>query len=331
MLPGTSPAVPVPGAAGGGVPSFGFLLRLNGRHDPARQYRDGLEVFAAAERAGLDSGWITSHHFAAPQGTIASPLLYLTAAAARTTRLRLGAAVVVLTLEDPIRVAEDAALLDSLSGGRLELGLGRGLEDWPFAAFGIDYDDRRAIYTRSLERLRAVLGGTELPGGRRLHPPAPTVADRIWEPAVDIADGERIGASGAGLLASRSKRLAPAAAEAAQRDLVDAYREAARRAGHRPRVALSRTVYVGATEASARAEFDGGLPPGPVDASQAVVGGPAEVADRLRADPLLSGADHLLVQAIPAKLPLEHWRRSLELVGREVGPALARSARAVSR
>src|SRR5262249_44353475 len=104
-------------------PTFrlGMFTRLVDDVPPAELYARALELFTAAEELGYDTGWVAQHH-AHRDGGLPSPLVFLTAAAARTRRLGLGTGIITLPLEDPLRTAEDAAVLDTLSGGRLQLG-----------------------------------------------------------------------------------------------------------------------------------------------------------------------------------------------------------------
>jgi alkanesulfonate monooxygenase SsuD/methylene tetrahydromethanopterin reductase-like flavin-dependent oxidoreductase (luciferase family) len=107
---------------------LGFLTHLHGAGEPRQLFRDYVELFVAGEELGFDSGWVAQHHFDASAGGLPSPFPFLAAVAERTSRIRLGTAVVTLPLEDPIRVAEDAAVLDALSCGRVELGVGSGTD-----------------------------------------------------------------------------------------------------------------------------------------------------------------------------------------------------------
>lgn len=128
-------------------------------HDPdtGESIREVHETAIAqaveADRLGYEALWLAEHHFV-PMSTVPNPAVLLAAIAARTTRLRLGPATCVLPLHDPIQVAEDYALLDELSNGRLNLGVGSGARADEFAPFGVDFEDRRALYERSLEDLR---------------------------------------------------------------------------------------------------------------------------------------------------------------------------------
>src|SRR5919201_5317646 len=95
---------------------LGFFTRLVDDAPPAEVYARALAMFERAERLGYDAGWVAQHH-AHREGGLPSPLIFLTAAAARTKRLRLVTGIITLPLESPLRLAEDAAVLDALSGG----------------------------------------------------------------------------------------------------------------------------------------------------------------------------------------------------------------------
>ena len=105
---------------------FGFFSRILDDVSPADRYRLATEQIVLAERLGLESAWVAQHHFHAGEGGLPSPFVFLASAAAATSRIRLGTGIVTLPLELPIRVAEDAAVCDLLSGGRLEAGGGAG-------------------------------------------------------------------------------------------------------------------------------------------------------------------------------------------------------------
>jgi alkanesulfonate monooxygenase SsuD/methylene tetrahydromethanopterin reductase-like flavin-dependent oxidoreductase (luciferase family) len=127
--------------------------------------------------------------------------VFLAAVAERTKRVRLGTAVVTLPLEDPLRVVEDAAVLDALSGGRLELGVGSGSGPETFAAFGSRREDNSA----AVAALRAALSGEPLGGTElRLQPAAPGLAGRLWQASFSQNGASYVGGTGSRLLLNRA-------------------------------------------------------------------------------------------------------------------------------
>ncbi|MCX5071328.1 LLM class flavin-dependent oxidoreductase [Streptomyces sp. NBC_00513] len=114
---------------------LGFLTHVQGRgDDPRRSYRNAQELFVAADELGFDVGWVAQHHVSQGGGGLSSPWTFLAHAAARTRRIRLGTAVTVLPLEDPVRLAEDVSTVDALSDGRVEIGVGSGSDEVEYAA-----------------------------------------------------------------------------------------------------------------------------------------------------------------------------------------------------
>jgi alkanesulfonate monooxygenase SsuD/methylene tetrahydromethanopterin reductase-like flavin-dependent oxidoreductase (luciferase family) len=105
---------------------LGFFTRLLDLADPAERYRLATAQIVHAERCGFDSAWVAQHHFHEDEGGLPRPLVFLAQVAAQTSRIRLGTAIVTLPLELPIRVAEDAAVLELMCGGRLEAGVSPG-------------------------------------------------------------------------------------------------------------------------------------------------------------------------------------------------------------
>jgi hypothetical protein len=105
---------------------LGFFTRLLDQADAAERYRLATAQIIHAERCGYDSAWVAQHHFHEDEGGLPAPFVFLSHVAARTTRIRLGTGIVTLPLELPVRVAEDAAVLDLMCGGRLEVGIGPG-------------------------------------------------------------------------------------------------------------------------------------------------------------------------------------------------------------
>ena len=120
----------------------------------ASVHATALEHAVLADRLGFEALWLAEHHFQT-LGTAPNPAVLLAAIAQRTERLRLGPAVAVLPLRDPIHVAEDYALVDLLSGGRLNMGVGTGSQPLEFDGFGLDFERRRELFDEGLAALRA--------------------------------------------------------------------------------------------------------------------------------------------------------------------------------
>jgi natural product biosynthesis luciferase-like monooxygenase protein len=223
-----------------------------------------VEIMQAAEEFGFDSVWPAEHHFT-EYGFCASPALMLAAVARTTRRIRLGTGVVVLPFNHPLRVAEDYAMLDLLSGGRVELGVGRGYQPVEFAGFGVDPAHRRELFDEALEVIR--LAWTEdrvnFEGKhyrfrdvevrpkplQKPHPP-------MWMAALSEESYTKAGRLGMNLLCSPvfGGSLIDARAR------IDRYRNELSRHGHDPErheVGALVMVYVGKTQEEARKEFAG--------------------------------------------------------------------------
>jgi len=109
-----------------------------------------LTLMKAAEALGFDSVWPAEHHFS-EYGYCASPALSLAAIASETKTLRLGTGIVVLPLNHPLRVAEDYALLDLMSDGRVDLGVGRGYQPSEFSRYGVEQTDTRKMFDEAIQ------------------------------------------------------------------------------------------------------------------------------------------------------------------------------------
>ena len=123
-----------------------------------RLFEEVLEQMELADQLGLDGYWIAEHHFH-EYGACPSPAVFLAAAAQRTRRLRLGVAVSVLPFTHPLRLAEDWAVLDHLSRGRLNLGVGSGYLQHEFDGFGIDPAEKRSMFDEALIVMRLAWTG----------------------------------------------------------------------------------------------------------------------------------------------------------------------------
>ncbi len=122
-----------------------------------RFYADTLTLIEQAEAWGIDSVWFSEHHLF-EDGYLPQPLTMAAAAAARTTRVRLGTAILVAPFRRAIQIAEEAAIVDLVSGGRLDLGLGAGYVNWEFEQFGADSSRRYGTTDQIVRDLREMLG-----------------------------------------------------------------------------------------------------------------------------------------------------------------------------
>jgi alkanesulfonate monooxygenase SsuD/methylene tetrahydromethanopterin reductase-like flavin-dependent oxidoreductase (luciferase family) len=109
-----------------------------------------LDFAVAAEAAGIGHYHVTEHH-GTPLSVCPAPNLFLAALSQRTTRLRIGALVYVLPAHEPLRLAEEIAVLDQLSHGRLDVGVGSGVSPYELAYFGVDAGQARARYAETLD------------------------------------------------------------------------------------------------------------------------------------------------------------------------------------
>jgi putative FMN-dependent luciferase-like monooxygenase len=328
---------------------LGFFSRLLDDAPAAERYRLVAAQIAHAEAFGFDSAWVAQHHFHAHEGGLPSPFVFLSYVASRTRRIRLGTGIVTLPLENAVRVAEDAIVLDLLSGGRLDVGVGTGGTPESFAAFGLDGNDRSALFARQLDAVRAAWAGQPLAGGDTLYPAASQLLDRIWQATFSVSGGTRAGLAGDGLMLSRTQPRPVDALHATladiQNPIVDAYL-AALPAGRAPRIVGSRSVFVADTRQEARRLADIGLrrsaarfaasgqagladragPDATLDqliaAYDVHVGSPEDVIASLRADSTLARVTDLVCQVHSVDPPHAAILRSIELTATVVAPAL---------
>ncbi len=190
---------------------------LRWRRPWADLYAAALDRVAVAEDLGIGSVWLTEHHFV-EDGYLPQPMTFAAAIATRTRRVRIGSAVLLATLRAAVDIAEQSAIVDILSGGRLELGLGAGYVAQEFAAFGSDISDRYPTLERRAREVRELWD-------QRVTTPPP-LQDRL-----PIWIGGR-GPRAAGIAARLGEGLLCLAP-----DVVTVYLDAVDRAGHGPEVA----------------------------------------------------------------------------------------------
>jgi len=327
---------------------LGFLLHLDRDVPPAQAFREAVDLFVAAEALGYDSGWVIHRHFRQGNEHVSAPLVVLASIAQHTSRIRLGTGVLVLPLEDPLKVAEDAATLDEISGGRLELGVGSGPFAGAWAAFGKNLADRHRIFEDSVDRLHQILDGSALNDvGEVLHPPGARVRRRLWQapssdPTQSRRAAERVASAGDGLQLSRATAWQGGTVESAQirqAESISAYLDAWADPLTPPRVQVSRAVYPhpDATEAVRRVtpgvrrwqSWSTHGDPRRTDTVEeylatdhALVGPSAGLADELAADPALRSVTDLLVSFVPGVPDHAEHLRLLEESARDLAPRL---------
>jgi probable LLM family oxidoreductase len=319
---------------------------LAGATSPEQRMRDLLEEVELADQLGLDVFAIGEHH--RPDFLVSSPAVVLAAAAARTQRIRLASAVTVLSSDDPVRVFQQFAEVDLLSGGRAEIMAGRGSFTESFPLFGYDLDDYDELYAEKLELLLQIRERERVTWSGRYR--APLNDAGVWpRPVQDplpvwVAVGGtpqsvvRAGMLGLPLtlaiIGGRPDRFVP---------LVELYREAASRAQDSAHIAVAINThgFVAATSAQADSAFaapylammnrigrERGWPPSGRDAYEALrsshgalaVGAPEQVAEKLLYEHELFGHQRYIAQMSVGAVAHRDVLRSMELFGTEVAP-----------
>ncbi|WP_161987441.1 LLM class flavin-dependent oxidoreductase [Prescottella subtropica] len=259
---------------------WGVLSHVDTDPRPGVAIEQTIRLARVAEDLGFDSFWIAQHRFGDQRGVMPSPLVLLAALARETDRIELGTASIAAAFEDPRRLVEDAAVVDALTSGRLQLGLGSGSSPRASAAWGLDHDDRRARFWRTVDD---ILGAADGIGAGERHTVVPSAAglrERTWITS-GSAGGVRSAADrGLGLIVGR-RSVGPDGPRAEDERVAGLVRDYRRYAGDRARVALSRPI--GAVE-------------------------------DLRDDPGAALADHILIHNRPHTVPHEATVAGLRLV-----------------
>ncbi|MDM7832271.1 LLM class flavin-dependent oxidoreductase [Cellulomonas edaphi] len=314
----------------------------------ADSLREAVELFQLAEELGYDIGWVRVRQL---EKFLSSPFPLFGAIGQATSRIRFGTAVLPMRYADPISVAQDAATVDLLSGGRLELGVAGGIKpaatllDTVHGASERSFDDESQD---RIARLRAALADEPVAvapeGGFPIAPPgtpltvtphSPGLADRVWYGPGSVQTAVRTGEQGMDLLVSTLNTDDDGRSfEEGQRDQIRAYREAFDVPGRAPRVVAGRIVLPSVTPADDElfADYiawyagrfdDRGRPKqgGFGVFSPTHHGSPDEVVASLSADVALREATGLDV-VLPANATAAMSRRILENVATSVAPAL---------
>jgi len=316
---------------------------------PQERLTEIVEEIELADQVGLDVYGLGEHHrkdFAA-----ANPAVVLATAAARTRRIRLTSAVTVLSSADPVRVFQDFATLDLLSGGRAEIMAGRGAFTESFPLFGFDLDDYHELFEEKLQLLLALNESERVTwtGKHRaelrdqpVHPRPAQERLPIWigvggTPSSAVRAGTFGLPLALGIIAGDVRRFAP---------LADLYRHAAAEAGHDPsglrvsvnahgfvadsaeeaiektypytQKAMQTFLNVPASALPSRRQYANELVPH----GALVAGTPEQVAEKILFQREVFGLDRFLMQISVGTMPHADVMRSIELLGTEVAPVI---------
>jgi len=320
---------------------------------PAQRLRDLIEEVELADQVGLEVFGIGEHH--RPDFLASAPAIILAAAALRTKTIRLTSAVTVLSSDDPVRVYQQYATLDLLSGGRAEIMAGRGSFIESFPLFGYDLNDYDSLFAEKLELLlnirdsERVTWSGEHRAPLQKQPIYPRTPNRL--PIWVAVGGNPPSAMRAGtlglpmalaIIGGMPERFAP---------FIELFREAARRAGHdaaRLPVGINTHGYVADTTQQAADEFfpsyadqmtrigrERGWPPttrahfdaGRTPRGHLAIGSPQEVAEKILFQHEALGHQRYLMQMSVGTMPHAQTMRSIELFGVKVAPVVRKALR----
>ncbi len=334
------------------MPKIRFGYQLDFRNPPGSGrsftdlYRDSLAQVELAEALGFESIWLTEHHFT-DDGYLPSMLPAAAAIAARTTRVTIGTFVLLAPFQHPLKLAEDAAVVDVISNGRLRLGLGQGYRQEEFDGFGVPRAQRLGRTLETVEILKRAWTGERFSfDGKYFH-----FKDvRVLPTPASRPHPELLWGVGAPKAIRRAARMGLSFACVGGHREIGIYTEALKEGGHNPAdvsIVNSRVVYIAASAEEAWREVGDALmyqaehygkwlsaAAGTTDMSKvlirpdperlkrtSILGPPEEVrarvAEVLEASPI---TDLITVTQLPGLDPAKA-RRSLERFGREVLPA----------
>ena len=140
---------------------FGTFMEFGNRENrpEAGSFREGFDLIEAGEAWGLDSAWLAEFHFNPMRSVLSSPIVVASAIASRTQRMRIGMAVYVLPLNNPLRIAEEVATVDHISEGRFDFGIGRSGFTRSYDIYGTPYSESRDRFSEGLAIIREAWKG----------------------------------------------------------------------------------------------------------------------------------------------------------------------------
>jgi alkanesulfonate monooxygenase SsuD/methylene tetrahydromethanopterin reductase-like flavin-dependent oxidoreductase (luciferase family) len=336
---------------------FGVFDHLDASGAPLAQfYEDRLRLAETYDRIGIHALHIAEHH-ATPLGLAPSPSVFLSAVAQRTKRLRFGPLVYTLALYHPLRLADEICMLDQLSGGRFQLGVGRGVSPIEIEYFGFDPAKAQAMYVEAYRvLLQALRGGTlDFAGEYYSFKDVPLQLTPVQRPHPPIWYGLSNPESAAFAAANRFNVVSNAAPKAV-RVITDRYREAwAQQGGEAagiPFMGMARHVVIADTDVEAmrlarRAyarwieafmflwkkrgltppfttyteDFDAVLANG-----QAIVGSASTVRETIASQAADAGLNYFLLRFAFGDLTLAESMRSVELFNRDIQPSFRKGS-----
>jgi alkanesulfonate monooxygenase SsuD/methylene tetrahydromethanopterin reductase-like flavin-dependent oxidoreductase (luciferase family) len=251
---------------------FGWLT-LGHSPSPEEDFnaiQEQMEQAVLAETVGFDSVWLTEHNFTG-ESVYSDPIPFASALAMKTSRVRIGFAVIQMALRHPVRLATELALLDNLSGGRLDVGVGRGtiFNEYEFVGYGLRSADSRERMNEGLEILRQAFSGEPVDfKGEHFQVSFPELRPRpvqhpyppIWQSAVAPSSFEACGRAGAPVMTVRLaipqliERLA-----LYEKGLAESGLSEARQRDLRKDAAVWRHVYLADSDAQAEDELSAAL------------------------------------------------------------------------
>jgi alkanesulfonate monooxygenase SsuD/methylene tetrahydromethanopterin reductase-like flavin-dependent oxidoreductase (luciferase family) len=331
---------------------FGVFDHLDRNDLPLRDYyEERLKVIEAFDRSGFYAYHVAEHHFT-PLGMAPSPSVFLSAIGQRTRRLRFGTFVYALPAHHPLRVLEEICMLDHMSGGRLEIGFGRGSVPFEISYYGQNAEERQQIYAERLELiLKAFAGGTlnwsgrydrfenvpmELRPLQQPHPP-------LWYGAHSPESAERAARKGLNIVTNDMPDNA--------RAIIGRYRQVwseVQPGALPPKMGLVRLIVVGDSDAAAIAaarraylrwrasfcylsELNGTVPDSPLRAEsfdhligqgQAIAGSPDTVRAFLADQIEKTATNYIVGQLCFGDLTIDEMLRSVGLFAAQVMPRL---------
>lgn len=218
---------------------FGVMTQIQmprpwGEDAELHAYRNAIAQAEAADAGGFSHYWITEQHFFLEIGHSACPDMLLAAISQRTSRIRLGFSVILMTVNNPFAIAERVATLDVLTNGRVDFGMGRGSTPYMVEAFGVDHASQQEIAREATEAVMRMFAEEKFSGyaGKYFNLPARHVLPRtiqrphppLWVAASNLSSYERAGQQGVGVIGVTRNSVSET------RDAIRAYRAAIRTA-----------------------------------------------------------------------------------------------------